>query len=87
MNNIIFMSPNQESYGRLAKVVGMYNITPNADNWLKGQMMKHYAQVLNGWILSGRTPHEFIETFVKDKPMMAGTAWEGPLPEEGPFTD
>jgi hypothetical protein len=68
MNRFVFMEPNSSS--RLAKLVGMYNVHPGADNWLKTKMMGFYSDMMNNWTASGRNSYDFIEAFVKDRPAM-----------------
>jgi len=74
MNRILFMEPT--SNRRLARVVGMYNVHPGADNWLKTRMMTFYSNMLTNWLAAGRTEYDFLKAFVKDQPAMDGGAGE-----------
>ena len=69
MDRFVFMDPDSST--RLATLVGMYNIHPGADNWLKVQMMGFYQGMMEDWKASGRDSFDFIEAFVKDTPAMA----------------
>ena len=81
MDRFVFMDPeNEQSSRRLAKLVGMYNIHPGADHWLKTRMMGFYSNMMKNWLASGRDSYDFIRTFVKDKPAMPGGG-------EAPSTD
>jgi len=72
MDRFVFMDPGAQSSNRLAQLVGMYNIHPGADQWLKTKMMKFYSGMMANWQASGRDSYDFIEAFVKDKPAMPG---------------
>jgi hypothetical protein len=78
MDRFIFMAP--ENSDRLAKLVGMYNIHPGTDHWLKSKMLNFYSGMMDNWKASGRDSYDFIKTFVKDKPAMPGGG-------EAPSTD
>ena len=70
MDRFVFMDPKHSS--RLAQLVGMYNIHPGADHWLRAKMMNFYRGMMDNWQASGRDSYDFIEAFVKDKPAMPG---------------
>ena len=56
---------------RLGTLVGMYNVHRGADNWMKAQFMNFYENMLGNWLDSGRTMVDYLQTFVKDRPVMA----------------
>jgi hypothetical protein len=86
MNMHIFMGDDERSLSRLSKLVGMYNVDPGADTWLKSQVMNYYGSMMESWLLSGRDQYDFLETFVKDRPVMSvRDQWTKALPEEDPF--
>ena len=68
MDRFVFMDPTNS--GRLARLVGMYNIHPGTDQWLKAEMMNFYSNMMTNWQASGRDSYDFIEAFVKDRPAM-----------------
>jgi hypothetical protein len=70
MDRFIFMDP--DSSPRLAQLVGMYNILPGTDHWLKARMMNFYSNMMENWKASGRDSYDFINAFVKDEPSMPG---------------
>ena len=73
MNKFVFMDPsNAQSSKRLAQLVGMYNIHPDTDHWLKNRMMNFYEGMMQNWKASGRDSYDFINAFVKDRPAMPG---------------
>ena len=72
MDRWIYMEPNKASSGRLAHLVGMYNIHPGADGWLQNRMMRFYQNMMNNWVASGRTAYDFMNAFVKERPAMNG---------------
>ena len=73
MNKFVFMDPsNAQSSKRLAQLVGMYNIHPDTDHWLKNRMMNFYEGMMQNWKASGRDSYDFINAFVKDSPAMPG---------------
>jgi hypothetical protein len=72
MKRIAFMGQDDASTDRLAHMVGMYNIHPGTDAWMKQRMMVFYSDMLNNWLLSGRTSSDFLRAFVKDKPAFSG---------------
>jgi hypothetical protein len=73
MDRFVFMEPDATSANRLATLVGMYNIHPGADNWLKAKMMNFYKGMMANWRASGRDSYDFINAFVKDRPAMPDT--------------
>ena len=78
MDRFIFMAP--ENSDRLAQLVGMYNIHPGTDHWLKSKMLNFYSGMMDNWKASGRDSYDFIKAFVKDRPAMPSgvSEYQGP---------
>jgi hypothetical protein len=70
MDRFTFMDPDSST--RLAQLVGMYNIHPGTDHWLKAEMMNFYSNMMKNWKASGRDSYDFINAFVGDRPAMPG---------------
>mgnify|MGYP003135720920 CR=1 FL=1 len=74
---------------RLGTLVGMYNVHRGADNWMKAQFMNFYENMLGNWLDSGRTMVDYLQTFVKDRPVMAQEQAEqvGQVGQVGPVSE